>query len=838
LVSLGCESIDEVSTPLESCVGGLDKGDDGHADPFGAKAAGQARAGRMPDVSQVAQPAHGRQPIQDGDFVLANDKIAVVIEDGGLSDGYGRFGGEILAIDQVGEDGLPLGKSRFVETLMGLGLQMPNPSSVGVVSDGSDGGEAVVRVIGKLEVIPFLDGPFSKLFKSDYDLVVGYDFVLKPGWEKLLIRTNVINHNPDPVDFGIEKDSKDELYGFFQTNHNQLVLPNLGFADPAGSTAWVGFTGHDWSFAWRSAAGDLLFGLEISGFSLFHAPGFIAEGCAITTSDRVEVIAGGPYYDGLREAIRRVDDEVAWRAVDGTVVDADDQAIAGAWVHALDGDDLYLSRTKTGPDGGFTIHVPPGQTAQLIATSRGHVHEGADVEPNDDSATLKMEPHAELHITAEDLDSAVALPVRMQTIASGGHTNYPASFGVEQEKGGRLHQHFAMSGEATLIVPPGEHRVIVSRGYEYELLDETVTVAAGETAEIEAKLEHSVDSTGVMCADFHIHSQQSADSHDPVELKVKSAIADGLDIPCSSEHEWVVDFGPVVKKLGLEEWAFGMPSEELTTFRWGHFGVVPVVPRPGSYNNGAIDWVGLTPAQTFAKIDELDEQPALIVNHPRSGLGGFFSSTLLDPDTGKPGNTDLWSDNFDAVEVFNDSDFDENRSDSVRDWFNLLNLGMRVFAVGNSDSHHIRTSPVGYPRTCFDFGHDDPTKLSAEAVRDALIAGRSTISGGLLMTVVGPGGKGPGQNVSGGSKLEFTVTVESPSWIDAADLEVFVDGKKIATETLLPLGNTTSNRYVNQVQVSLEAGSWVVFHARGKSDLAPLHPGRMAFAASNPIFAE
>ena len=66
----------------------------------------------------------------------------------------------------------------------------------------------------------------------------------------------------------------------------------------------------------------------------------------------------------------------------------------------------------------------------------------------------------------------------------------------------------------------------------------------------ERALAHSVASTGVMCGDFHIHAMYSADSSDPVVYKVKGAIADGLDIPISSEHAWVTDFQPEVVKLG------------------------------------------------------------------------------------------------------------------------------------------------------------------------------------------------------------------------------------------------------------------------------------------------
>ncbi len=146
---------------------GFPSGDpNGHADPFGAKAAGQARAGRVTSQAQVVQPAHGRQRVRVGDFVLANDRVAAYIEDKGLSDGYQRFGGDLLSIDRVGDDGRPLGKSYFGETLMALGIDIIDPDSVSVMSDGSDGKAAVVRVTGPLKPIPFLDGSLGVLFCS------------------------------------------------------------------------------------------------------------------------------------------------------------------------------------------------------------------------------------------------------------------------------------------------------------------------------------------------------------------------------------------------------------------------------------------------------------------------------------------------------------------------------------------------------------------------------------------------------------------------------------------------------------------------------------------------
>lgn len=843
----GCSGTEEEPQAIKAACGGetfaFELGDPaGHADPFGAKAAGQARAARLSSLDGVAQPAHGRQQIAPGDFVLANDKIAVFIEDKGMSDGYARFGGEILALDVVGDDGRPRGLSRYGETLTGLSIEMIDPSSVTVLKDGSDGGEAVVRVVGKLSKIPFMGGPLAYLFPTTFELEAAYDYVLKPGESVVHMRVGVVNGTEEPVDFGVGRPDPDELLGFFQSSNSQLVTQEFGYAEPKGKVAWVGWDGGPLSFAWRSATGPLAYGLSVSGFSLFYGPGFVSDACSAKTVDRSEIIVGGPEYDGLREAVRAASGEAAWREVTGHVKDAFGKGVADAWLHVVGADGGYQSRTKTGADGSFVVHVPPGAAVTLVPQKTGYAtHAGFGLGAAESTAEIALDPDGVLHVAAKD-PNGKAIPVRVQVIPKDAPLETPEAYGVVDEVNGRVHQAFAMNGEASLVVTPGVFRVIVSRGYEWELVDQEVTVTAGETLELPVTLVHSVDTTGVMCADFHIHSQFSADSDDRIEKKVTSAIADGLDIPISSEHEWVADFQPIIEKLGLTSWAFGMASEELTTFTWGHFGVVPINPDPTKPNNGAVDWIGKDPAQVFAAVHALPEKPALIVNHPSGGgFGAYFSAAGFDRKTGK-GRDGFWSDDFDAIEVYNSSDLEENRDGSLADWFVMLENGMKVWSVGSSDSHHVRTSPVGYPRTCIRFGHDDPKSLTKEDVRDRVKSGESTISGGLFMTVAGPNGEGPGGTVKAtGGTATFTITIEAPSYLNADTLETIVNGKTVSTEPLLPLGGGPSKKFVNQVTVNLDASrprNWVLFHAKGEGDLSPLHPGKRPFAASNPIFLE
>jgi hypothetical protein len=705
---------------------------------------------------------------------------------------------------------------------------MINPDAVGVLADGSDGKAAIVRAVGRLDAVPFL-GTFKKALPT-VGFRAAFDYVLEPGAEVLIVRATVLNDSDEDRQLYA---LSGPMYGFFQSSRNKLFTPESGFGK-AADPSWVGWISDDSAFAWRVPGSKLNGNLNVSGFQLFTGPPLEIASCRIAATPFAEVVVGGAGLDSLQAAVRRVDAKPAWREVNVTVKSALGSPIGGAIVSVLGDKGLLLTQTKTDAMGTALLHAP-NEPVSIVANTRGiPSKDPLPLEPSATQAELVLDANGTITVRAKEAGTGTALPVRIQVIPKTPMAAVPGQLGVVEEANGRLHQEFAMTGEAILRVPPGEHRVIVSRGYEWELIDTTVTVKAGADTVVDATLAHSVDSTGFMCADFHIHSFFSADSNDPVVHKVKGAIADGLDIPVSSEHEWVIDFQPVIVELGLQKWAFGVPSEELTTFAWGHFGVVPLQPKPNLVNNGAIEWVGRQPPEMFADVASRPEKPVLVVNHPRSsGFGGYFEASGYDVATNKGGP--LWSDQFEAIECFNDSDFENNRDRVVRDWFAMLNAGKRRVCVGSSDSHHLHGSPVGYPRTCMFFGHDDPQKLTADAVRDALRSGRSTVSGGIYLTVVGPNGEGPGQTAASGDA--FQITAAAPSWVEVdPNVEIIVDGKTVAT---LPLAADTvpaGKRYAAKVTIDRTNKSWVVFHVKGKSDLSPLHPGRKAFAVSNPIF--
>jgi hypothetical protein len=808
----------------------------GHAEPLGA-AAGEVRAGRL-TAAQLPADGTGLGTWEAGDFVIASDRYALIVEDADESDLYDPFGGRPVGIARV-EDGRLVEAGDFNELLLGFGSHIVATEQVTVLSDGSSG-PAVLRATGPLHPLEFAGDLLTGLVPGDFRGVpAALDYEMMPGSEAIDVYLSVTNEGVRGIRAPLV------LTGFFQRFRMPSWTEADGFAAGGDSLSMISFIDDSaTSYAWFGPPERPIQRLlDVSGVLVFSSGAPVSvRGCETNRIHLGTMVLGGPGLNGLQEALARHRGETV-RTITGTVTEADGSVASNVRVHVQRSDGRHFTRVTPGADGSFEVSAPM-EAVSLVVYREGQALAGpVAVGAAQATADIELPGFATLVVEVTDAADARRLPARVQVLPVGGAApSVPEALGERTHARGRSVVAFTTNGALELRVDPGQHRVIVSRGYEYELHSETVTVAAGDRALIQATLDHAVDTTGVMCADYHIHTHRSPDSADSPRLKLMGLIADGLEIPVRTDHEWVNDFQPVIESMGLTEWAFGVGGEELTTFAWGHFNFFPMVEDRSRPNGSAIPWIGRLPPAVFAEGRARPEAPAFIVNHPRTGaLGfGYFIAAGYDPATGAVSRPEMWDDEFTLVEVFNDTNFD-SASTEVADWFSFLNAGRRVFAVGSSDSHLIYGAPVGYPRTCLDFGTDDPRELNPNRVRDVTNSGHSTVSGGMYLTVAGPGGAGPGEEATGvGPVASFDVTVQAASWIAGdARLEVYVDGE--LTETI-PIteadhGERAIRLRATGIDVPVAAsGSWVVFHAAIEGDLSPVHPGRAPFAVSNPVF--
>jgi hypothetical protein len=806
-------------------------------------------------------------------LALTNEHIAVIIEDIGESDLYNPWGGGIIGMGAM-EDAAIVRPANFNEFMITLGRFTVKPESIGVHRSGRGGGPAIIRMEGVLRPIPFIDSIGRTLFRSDYSsFTVVVDYELQPGAEHVDVFFDITNPGAEPFDRvqpGILA---------MQTKRMPLYGPGMGFEVGGTASPFLAYVDDDaTSYALSAPGGTITSLLEISGVNVLSAGELLIPAASTTRVHMARVHVGGEGLDGVREAYARSQGETT-RAITGQVLESDGAPAVGARVHAIDAaGEAYITRALTDASGNYTLHVPSDAAVQLHGYRRGdgvppvvNVAAGAGT-----AGDITFPAAGFIHVAATTVESMGATPgpapVRVQVINTGAVTR-PGTAEVPFEAfgelvlpgAGREHIEFPLDGDVTMRVAAGTYRVVVSRGYEYEIFDDAaVVVTAGATTELTPSLVRSVDSADTLCADFHIHTDRSPDAGDSGDDKLRYALGDGLEIPVRTDHEFVAAFEPNLNRLGVDNWAFGVSALEFTTFDYGHFGVFPLQADPNRPNGGAPQWRDLSdegaaglarlrpPPEMFEEIDNIATDPALIIFHPRSlGVpGAYFTASGYDAATGVAGNPELWDeDAFSVMETFNDSSFAENYDATVEDWFSFLGRGKHVASVGNSDSHDVMAgTPVGYPRTCVITGSDDPevfrTSLDENDLRDLVLGGRMVVSGGVFLTAAADTGEGPGQEVNGASATEnVRVTVQAPTWIQVTTLEVYVNGVLEGTVPVPTTGNAL--RLDTDVAVNVPAGaSYVVFHARGDLDvtgaetatLDPVHPNRAPFGVTNPIY--
>ncbi|PKN55413.1 MAG: hypothetical protein CVU56_21455 [Deltaproteobacteria bacterium HGW-Deltaproteobacteria-14] len=147
-----------------------------------------------------------------GDWVLENDKIRIAVLDKDSSPAPGVFGGTFVDADLQRPESIfraGVGADQLAEVIPVANLLWPRPDTndVALVADGSDGGDAIVRVSGTaaffletLSVFKTIGG----LLGAHFDLRMETDYILAPGASYVRLVTRIyrtdVADSSDPVD--------------------------------------------------------------------------------------------------------------------------------------------------------------------------------------------------------------------------------------------------------------------------------------------------------------------------------------------------------------------------------------------------------------------------------------------------------------------------------------------------------------------------------------------------------------------------------------------------------------------------------------------------------------
>ena len=429
------------------------------------------------------------------------------------------------------------------------------------------------------------------------------------------------------------------------------------------------------------------------------------------------------------------------------------------------------------------------------------------------------------------------------------------------------------AGTGAVHLPQGIYDVMVTHGPEWEAVEQRVSITPGRGVDIDAVLDRTVDTTGWLAADLHIHTGRSYDSTMPVQDRVVTEVSVGVELLVTTDHNVMSDLQPDVVRLGYESIARAIVGNEFN-FDPGHGGAYPMPYDPmgfdslGAPDGGAtkikLDWERARFMLIGQMYDYLQKVPgwgpvAVTVNHPRMGGSLGFFENLFSPRYGPaygPVESPGWhpptkledAGKFDGLEVMSGYMMQPAQMQVIlRDWFFLLSSGTRVTGLGSSDTHRLRGVKAGFPRTWLRMSSDDPTRVADVELVTAIKKGRAIASNGPFITLNVAGGDIGDLVKVVGKTVDLDVTVDAPSWIDLDKARIFINGKQVKE---LPIaGPKTRPRLNTRVTgLPLPAGdAWVVVQASGKKPL-PLgligddtldgERNVVPFAITNPVFLD
>ncbi len=223
----------------------------------------------------------------------------------------------------------------------------------------------------------------------------------------------------------------------------------------------------------------------------------------------------------------------------------------------------------------------------------------------------------------------------------------PRDIHVESFAGGPAQGNFAYlaTGTGTLQLRPGRYEVYAARGPEYTVNKRKIRIKEGITKKLKLRLKRVVDTTDYISGDFHIHSGRSLDSSAPLRDRVASFAGEGVEVMVSTDHDYHVNYAPIIASLGIGNLVTSIIGNEVTTSTpnppafpdaIGHINAWPMIVQANERRDGSIEDEFVAPNFLYSR---LRDQGAQVVqyNHVRAGVSGltsigFFNNFGYDPD--------------------------------------------------------------------------------------------------------------------------------------------------------------------------------------------------------------
>jgi hypothetical protein len=395
-------------------------------------------------------------------------------------------------------------------------------------------------------------------------------------------------------------------------------------------------------------------------------------------------------------------------------------------------------------------------------------------------------------------------------------------------------------------LPVGTYLITASRGPEYSLDKKVVEILKNEQQELVFRVDRVVKTPNLIAVDPHLHTQNS-DGRVGIPERIKSVVAEGIEVAVATDHNYITDYYPTLKRLGLNKYLAVIHGNEVTVSDLIHYNTYPLKYRPEEENNGAIYPVAEEASTLFNRSRQKDPEAILQVNHPRAGSIGYFNNYLLDLESAAFARVNFDT-SFDLLEIMNGPYIYSSNLWAIEDWLHLLNRGYFFPLIGSSDSHSIDRGEPGYSRTYVRYEGEKGDTLNWEALALSLKKGCSFASNGPLVEFKVNSKYTSGDSfTSSGGKAEVWIRVQSAPWVAVDEVRLIANGER---KIIFPVKTPQDDiqKFTEQISLKLKKDSYLVVEVLGKKSLYPvlqqysrsglLKDAILPYAITNPVFID
>ena len=779
-----------------------------------------------------------------GDYLIQNKYVSFVVQGGGVPASWINFASALIDAD-IRRDGVTAGEDQAKDFLVEVSptldfLRAAKPVSAEVVSDGSDG-TAWVRVHAVDVGVPIIDAvlPIGKT-----GLTGTIDYILEKDARYLKIVTTVTNND----EYGTMALGD----GIFFLQRARALAPGNGFGagglSAFGDMPYLIAAGPDISYGYMPETGTVKVMVDQANiYPVFAESEKVTGGGTISYT---RYFAVGETVNDVQKILYGLRGEALGDlTVQVSLADAADTP-EDYVIQVLDDGGAVFSELKPDAGNAAVFSLPPGEYTVIAGNDRRGFSEASaavTVAAGDRKSldiTLPAAGRIALHVSGDSpLGSLDALPSKV--LLQAGHD--------ADINAGAVYRLFTL-GTDVYDIAPGQYTVTVSRGFEYTLCRENITVEAGASLPVTCTLDKVVDTDGWFAADFHVHSEMSVDAFPTGMDRVRHYLAEGIEWVANTDHDHVSDFQPYAEATDLQTAESHTASELLGFFPgieisppWAHLNAYPVVrPDDAAIYFGAQWWEDYTegsPEMTTVPDmcrDAREKFGAQIIqyNHPNDGTGYFDAVGFDETSDLALMSTDIIDPSLaDTVELMNSGGIDKCLSRTMFAWFNLLNQGYYITGVGVSDSHV--PSGLGYSRSYVRLGPDTVGETTVDDVVAALKNNRAQASSGPFVEVfVGDTAIGDTAEVTGGT-VSLHIKIQAPAWMPLNLIKIYANGSLLEQIPAADIGDADGVRYEATREYQITEDTWFVVIA-GAPDmtLAPLRPGERVLTVANPVFVD